>query len=168
MDKNLVCALAVLALTAAPARAIDHPEVKEGLWQIHMQFLDAGGKVTSENSSELCRSHAYDKSVEQKTQTMMGKLCSPPNESLSGNQFTSELSCKVPGSGSTSTTKAVVTFSGDTAMHSESHTTYTPPYSGMTSESMVQDQKYLGSCPAGMQPGDRRKEDGSIAHSMSH
>jgi hypothetical protein len=29
---------------------------------------------------------------------------------------------------------------------------------------MIQDQRYLGSCPAGMKPGDRIMADGSIVH----
>lgn len=165
MNKSLVCLIAALAIPAGAPRAADYPELKEGLWQIHMQFLDAGGKVTSDASSQVCRSHAYDKATEDKAHTMMGKFCSPPNESLSGDTFTSEISCKTPDSASTSVTKSIATFSGDTAAHTESHTTYTPAYSGMTAESMIQDQKYLGSCPSGMQPGDRKNADGRISHS---
>jgi hypothetical protein len=29
---------------------------------------------------------------------------------------------------------------------------------------MVMEQKYMGSCPAGAQPGDRINADGSIVH----
>jgi hypothetical protein len=29
---------------------------------------------------------------------------------------------------------------------------------------MIEDQRYLGSCPAGMKPGDRLMADGSIVH----
>jgi hypothetical protein len=165
MNKTLLCVLAVLTIPAGAVRAADHPELKEGLWQIHMQFLDASGKVTHDGTSQMCRSHDYDKTSEVKSHALMAKMCGQPSESMSGNQFTSEVTCKVPGSGSTSVTKSVVTFSGDTATHTESHTTYTPAYNGMTTESMIQDQKYLGACPSGMQPGDRKSADGTISHS---
>jgi hypothetical protein len=33
---------------------------------------------------------------------------------------------------------------------------------------MIQDQKYIGSCPADMQPGDRKSEDGTILHLWKH
>jgi hypothetical protein len=37
----------------------------------------------------------------------------------------------------------------------ESTATYEPAFHGKTDEALTQDQKYLGSCPAGMKPGDR-------------
>ena len=165
MNKTLVCMLAALAIPAGAAQAADYPEMKEGLWQIHNQFLDAQGKVTNDGTSEVCRNHAYDKAVQDRARAMMAKTCSPPDENYSGNKFTSEISCKMMGS--TVDTKSVATFQGDSAAHSESHTTYNPPLSGSSGEAMTQDQKYLGSCPAGMQPGDRKNADGSISHSSA-
>ena len=42
------------------------------------------------------------------------------------------------------------TFKGDTAVHSETHATYSPPLYGVSESTMIMDQEYLGSCPAGI------------------
>jgi hypothetical protein len=39
---------------------------------------------------------------------------------------------------------------------------------GKTEAIMFSDAKYLGSCPAGMQPGDRMDANGSIVHGGKH
>jgi hypothetical protein len=54
------------------------------------------------------------------------------------------------------------TYISSTSTHSESHAAYTPAYDGKTDETVIQDQTYVGSCPAGMQPGDRIKVDGTL------
>ena len=51
--------------------------------------------------------------------------------------------------------KGTYTYENMTSTHSESNATYSPPYKGKTDEHVVQDQHYLGGCPAGMKPGDR-------------
>jgi hypothetical protein len=65
-------------------------------------------------------------------------------------------------------TKGTATFSGDTSTHSESHATYTPAMAGISEMTMIQDQKYVGSCPAGAQPGDRINADGTVIHLGKH
>jgi hypothetical protein len=57
---------------------------------------------------------------------------------------------------------------GDIAAHGESHTLYTPAMDGKTETIMFSDAKYLGSCPAGMQPGDRMDANGSNVHGGKH
>ena len=64
--------------------------------------------------------------------------------------------------------KGTTTFQGDTATHSETHATYTPPMGGISGMTMIMDQKYVGSCPAGLQPGDRTNADGSVIHLWKH
>ena len=40
--------------------------------------------------------------------------------------------------------------------------TYSPAYKGKTDETVIQDQNYVGACPAGMQPGDRITVEGKL------
>jgi hypothetical protein len=54
---------------------------------------------------------------------------------------------KGPNAGSI--TKIVYTYQGDTASHNEMHMNV-----GKAETVMIMDAKYLGSCPAGMKPGD--------------
>ena len=60
--------------------------------------------------------------------------------------------------------KGVTTFQGDTAVRAESHATYTPALGGTSESTIVMDQKYAGSCPADVKPGDRINSDGTIIH----
>ena len=61
--------------------------------------------------------------------------------------------------------KGVTTFQGDSATHSETHTTNTPEQYGVAESTMVMDQKYIGACPAGIVPGDIVRADGSKLNS---
>ena len=146
------------------AQAIDFPLVKEGLWSIRMQTTENPGNKKTDFTSKLCRNHAYDeysRALAKKQPT-----CKTINENLSGGKYTSETECTVRGS--VLRTKAVVTIQGDSETHSESHTTYMPPLFGMSEEDIIQDQKYLGNCPAGVEPGDRIAQDGKVTHTWRH
>ncbi len=39
---------------------------------------------------------------------------------------------------------------------------------GITETTMTQDQKYLGNCPAGAQPGDMTTSNGTVKHLWKH
>jgi hypothetical protein len=54
------------------------------------------------------------------------------------------------------------------ASHSETHTTYTPALAGTAESTMIMDQKYVGGCPAGIQPGDRIAANGTVNHLWKH
>jgi hypothetical protein len=67
----------------------------------------------------------------------------------SANTYVEESRCaKGPNAGSV--TKVIYTYQGDTSSHTEMHMTLL----GKTETVMLIDAKYLGSCPAGMKPGD--------------
>jgi hypothetical protein len=146
------------------ALAVEPPAMKEGLWSIHTQSIDNPGNVKHESSRKICRSHAYDKEVQAKAKNLPG--CKVLNENLSGGTFTSESECT---SGQTVIkTKGTTTFQGDTATHSETHATYTPALYGVSDTRIIMDQKYLGACPAGTQPGDIIQADGTVTHTRGH
>lgn len=153
-----------VAITAALllqlAAATDAPEVKEGLWSVHMQFTDNPGNKKTEGSYSLCRDHAYDQAARARAKQIPG--CTITNENLSSGKYTIQMRCVRMGSTVEST--SVTTFSGDAALHTETHSTNTPPLHGVSEQTVVMDQKYTGSCPAGTKPGDRINSDGSIMH----
>ncbi|MGB6429116.1 MAG: DUF3617 family protein [Candidatus Acidiferrales bacterium] len=140
------------------------PDVKEGLWSIHTETTDNPGNVKSESSSTICRNHAYDQYSNSLAKNVKG--CSPANDSYEGGKYTMDMKCTVGGT--TIESKGTVTYTGDTATHSESHSTYTPAMSGITDTTMIQDQKYIGACPAGMQPGDLKSANGNVVHLWKH
>lgn len=142
------------------ASAADAPDVKEGLWSIHRQVIDNPGNKKTESTQKICRNHAYDQHVREEAKKVKG--CATVSESDQGGKHLTETHC-VTG-GTSIDTKGSASFQGDTAAHNESHTTYTPAMYGVSETTMIMDQKYEGTCPAGMQPGDLTNADGRVTH----
>jgi hypothetical protein len=159
--KVLVSAGSVLLLAIFAVSAADAPELKEGLWSIHTQTTDNPGNKKSEGTVSLCRDHAYDKSAEALAKTVKG--CTIVHESREGNKYTNETHCVVAGT--TIESKGNTVFEGDSAWHTESHSTNTPAFYGVSETTSIIDQKYTGPCPAGVRPGDRMTADGKVIHS---
>jgi hypothetical protein len=164
MKKMLFCVGTAVLLSFASAHAADRPDVKEGLWSSQTQTIDNPGNKRGGGLMTICRSHAYDEYVKGLAAKLPG--CDKPNENVSGHTITTTLRCTV--SNTVIDTKETATFQGDTAVHSETHATYTPPLYGVSESTMIMDQKYLGNCPEGMQPGDMKSADGKIVNSWKH
>jgi hypothetical protein len=160
MNHKKILLSATTALVLPIATAMDLPSVKEGLWSVHTQSTDNPGNKTTEGSYTLCRNHAFDQSVQARAKSMKG--CTMVNESLQTGKYSSEMKCLVAGTVIES--KGTTTFQNDSSFHSETHATYTPAMQGLSETTMIMDQKYLGSCPAGVQPGDRTNADGTVLH----
>ena len=159
MKKILISVTVALFLPVGTANALTAPELQEGLWSIHTRSVTNHGNKKNDATYTLCRNHAYDKEAESIVKNMKG--CTTVNESSVSGKFSSEMRCTVGNS--VITTKGTGTVS-NTSSHSESNATYTPAMYGMSDLAVTQDQKYVGSCPDGMRPGDTMKPDGSIIH----
>lgn len=167
MKRTKVLALAcasTLLLSIGIAIAGDPPDVKEGLWSIRTQTTDNPGNVKSDHTTKICRRHAYDEHVKTEAKNMKG--CTTASESFVGNKYSVEMRCTVGATVIDS--KGTTTFDGDSATHSETHATYTPAMAGISETTMIQDQKYLSACPAGVEPGDLTAEDGHVNHLWKH
>jgi len=149
MNKLMVFVVAVLAMPIGTAYAIDHPPTKEGLWLVRTQTIGNPGGKKSEDTMKVCRDHASEKAGEAVMRNMKG--CTISNESLSSNVYSLAMHCAIAGTVIDS--KAATTFQSDTAVHSETHVSYTPAMNGETDQTVINDQTYLGSCPAGVKPG---------------
>lgn len=160
MTTRLICAAAAALLPVLVAHAADPPQVREGLWEIHSKSTENPGSKTTEIIYRLCRDHAYDKAALEMAKSIKG--CTSAIKSLGGAKFSADSQCTIEGTQIKSIGTA--SYQGDTAMHSETRTTYTPGFNGKTDEVMVQDQKFVGACPAGMQPGDQMTPEGKILH----
>jgi hypothetical protein len=165
MKKNRKLFFAATAFVLPIAHAAEPPELKEGLWSIRIQMTNNPGGKKEDSTSRLCRNHAYDKSAINLAKDVK-KNCSKYDENFQGGKYTTDMHCTVAGSAID--TKGTATYSGDTSAHAENHTTYSPAFGGVTESTMIMDQKYVGSCPAGAQPGDRINADGSILHTGRH
>lgn len=158
--KNAMLVLAIVAVVSPTARATNPPDVKEGLWSVHTQSSDNPGSKKSEGTYTLCRDHAYDLSVRARAKTVKG--CTTVSESFEAGKYSTEIRCVTAGT--TIESKGTTTFQSDTAFHSETHATYSPAFYGVSETTMIIDQKYVGGCPAGVQPGDRTNSDGTVMH----
>jgi hypothetical protein len=159
MMKRILCSTLLLAVEGI--YAADPPAMKEGLWSIHTVSTDQPGNKKTEGTRLICRNHAYDERVRAMAAQKSAATCKTINENSSGGTITTETQCSVGGS--VLRTKGTVTFSDDTA-HSETHTIYTPAMYGASETMMVMDQKYVGACPAGVEPGDTIGADGKVIH----
>jgi hypothetical protein len=157
---RMVVYIIALLLPMGIAIATNHPDLKEGLWSVHSQTINNPGDKKSEGSFTLCRSHSSDQAVEAHAKSMKG--CTVSSESFQANKYAMEMHCTVGATVIDS--KGTTTFNGDTSTHSETHATYTPAMPGVSEMTMIQDQKYMGSCPAGVLPGDRTNADGTVIH----
>ncbi len=157
--------IVMLALGAAlgVAMAADEPALKEGLWSVHTQMTSNPGNKKTDGSYMLCRNHAFDQAVRVVAKAQ--KSCTMSTKTLAPGKFSNTSHCSV--SGTTIDSNGVTTYTGDTATHSESSSVYTPALSGLTNMALVMDQTYIGNCPAGLRPGDRKNPDGTIAHLAS-
>jgi hypothetical protein len=161
MRKMLVSAAAVLSLALGTAVAVDAPDVKEGLWSVHSQTTANPGNKKSEGTTyTLCRDHAYDKAARDLAKSVKG--CKLLSETFKDGKYSTRLHCMIGAT--VIDTESTVTFASDTSIHSETHATYTPAMNGVSDTTLVQDQEYMDSCPAGTQPGDRTDEDGRVTH----
>lgn len=161
--KTLVSVVAAFLLAIGIANAVDPPQMREGLWTMHKQMIDNPGNKKSESTNTLCRSRAYDQHTESLAKSMKGCTMSTKGE---GGKYYSESHCVVAGTVVDS--KGTATYQGDSAVHSESHATYNPPMAGLSDTTMIVDQKYVGACPAGQQPGDLTDADGNVVHLGKH
>lgn len=163
MRTMFASATAVLLLTSAQINAANPPEMMEGLWSIHNQTIDNPGNKRTESTSTLCRSHAYDQHVLELAKSMTH--CTV-NESVDVNKYSVTTHCVVAGTVVDSTSTAI--FTGNTAAHSETRATYNPALGSINEMTVIQDEKYLGSCPTGSRPGDMTRADGTPVHLWTH
>lgn len=133
MKKTAIFLAGMVAAYSSAAYAIDHPPMKEGLWQIKTQIVDNPGSKKSGGTVSLCRDHASDQRTEALAKHVKG--CAVSNESLVSGRYSADTRCEI---GSTVIiSKGVTTFPDANSSHSEIHVTYTPAFAGNTDETMI-------------------------------
>jgi len=152
MDMTFKHAFLVAVLLAAggiaEADGIKPPPTKEGLWETHSTQTQQG-KTVFDRSVKMCQSKETTKSMQSNGEELRKKNeCTSNVTQPSTNTYVEESRCaKGPNAGSI--TKVVYSYQGDTASHTEMHMNV-----GKSETVMIMDAKYVGSCPAGMKPGD--------------
>jgi len=162
--KNLYLAASAILLSFATTHAAETPPLKEGLWSVRLATTSNSTNKTDIKTFTLCRSHAFDEQAEARKGTI--KTCTKVFDIIQGGSHTTEMRCVVGDSAIL--TKAVVTVIDETRTHSEAFATFTPVFEGQTGSRTIEDQKYKGRCPAGVQPGDETLADGTVRHLWQH
>jgi hypothetical protein len=137
-----------------------YPQIQEGLWDVRVQSTENPGAKKTEFGYKLCRDHAYDKQTDSLVRN--NKDCKTKLESAGPNRYAAASRCTV--SATVIVSKGLSIYRSGNSIHSETVATYTPPLYGKSDETLILDQQFLGSCPAGMKPGDRLLPDGRVAH----
>ncbi len=150
-----------LALVSAGIASADEPQLpplKEGLWEAHTQQTIQKNKF--ETVVKLCRTREFDKSLKASMKSVGENLrktnrCTENVNQLSASSYSTEMHCEKDGT----VTKTVVSFQGDASYHMEMHR-----ISGQSESITIIDDRYVGSCPADMKPGDAVTGDGKKMH----
>jgi hypothetical protein len=130
------------------------PPMKDGLWETHSSQTQQG-KTVFDTSIKMCQAKELTKSTQSIGEELRKKnKCTSTVTQPSPNTYVEESRC-AEGPSAGSVTKIIYTFQGDTASHMEMHMN-----EGKSETVMITDSKYLGSCPAGMKPGDAVMADG--------
>jgi hypothetical protein len=145
------------------AASTDPPPMREGLWSVHTETTNNPIGKKSEGSYTLCRDHTFDSQMREQEKGQKGCTVA---EHIEDGGYSSEIHCKMGSR--TMVSKDTTTFKGDTEVHEETHTWYSPAIGGVTDSLTVMDSKYDGSCPEGVMPGDRTDPGGSVVHLGKH
>jgi len=142
----------LLVGAGAAAAADDFPKLKAGLWEVTTTTTRREGQGAPKGIT-MCLDATVQQEMYKMSTGVMSGMCSKHDLKYSGNTLTSVSTCEMNGTKMES--KAVMTVTGDTAYHTEAHTTFDPPMkSGAKEATNVIDGKHVGPCKPGQQPGD--------------
>jgi len=149
---------AVTMLVIGCAFAADSPLMKEGLWSMNIESSINPAGTTTRFTASMCRSRAYEA---QKAEEAKGKgTCKTPVTRDNGATQETVIECTIGGA--TTRIKETVTVTGENSAHTITQSTFDSPIGGITEMIVTSDMKYVGPCPAGVEPGDVIMEDGKI------
>lgn len=158
----ITMAIACSGLVGTDAIAAEPPVLKSGLWELSRS-------TTSQPETKRLTTMCLDDSVQaQMREFGLGvakELCSKSDRRVEGDRLIIDAVCKLGTT--TMTTHSVMTFSGNTAYHTEGSATYDPPMMNMTEAKSSIDGKWAGECPPGQQPGDIKLESGQTINIKS-
>jgi hypothetical protein len=158
MHRLLLAALFVTVPVVASAQ--EFPRMKPGLWQTATSSDQAKAKNEPPRVTSICMDPSVQKVMMQFSQGAMHGMCSKQDMKISGGTVTGDTICTFGGSKMTG--HSVMKFSGDTAYHTDATSSYDPPFMGMKDAVTTIDGKYMGPCPADMQPGDLKMANGTV------
>lgn len=149
------CAVTAAVLSMgvlAAAWAQDTPRLKPGLWEITNEF-EGGRRGPMAMTAQMCHDETTQRAM-WNPEREPGQKCTNVRTRREGKAHVVEADCK---SGESNVrAKMTTTMKGDAAFRTDGVFHYDPPRKGREQQTMKMEGKYLGACPDGMKPGDRR------------
>jgi hypothetical protein len=143
----------VIIVAATAAKAEELPKRKPGLWELRIysdvpQLKQAAEEMV--NTAKMCIDDATDEKL-----AAAYDPCDPPLFfAFYTPQFTKEVVCKIDLPDFKAMSRATITFTGNTAYRIAVRTDLEPAPKGKGDLGGGREGKWLGACPADMQPGD--------------
>ena len=161
---RIACTLAIacFSLAGGGVFAADIPVLKSGLWELSRSTSQ---QPEAKRVTEMCLDESVQADMREFGLGVAKELCSKSDRRVEGNRLTIDAVCKLGVT--TLTAHSVMTFSGNTAYHTEGSATYDPPMLNISKQNSSIDAKWVGECPAGQQPGDMTLESGQTINIKS-
>lgn len=155
-------AIACLGPAGVDAFAAEPPVLKSGLWELSRS---SGQQPETKRLTTMCLDESVQAQMREFGLGVAKELCSKSDRRVEGNRLIIDAVCKLGTT--TMTTHSVMTFSGNTAYHTEGSATYDPPLTNMAEAKSSIDGKWVGECKPGQQPGDITLESGQTMNIKS-
>lgn len=155
-------AIACFGLVGADAFAAEPPILKSGLWELSRSTSQ---QPETKRITTMCLDESVQAEMREFGLGVARELCSKSDRRVEGDRLIIDAVCKLGVT--TMTTRSVMTFSGNTAYHTEGSATYDPPLMNMTEAKSSIDGKWVGDCQPGQQPGDIKLESGQTINIKS-
>ncbi len=154
-----------LAAVSPWSFAQEGPRLKSGLWEVKtdMETKSVGPFAVT---VERCLDDKSQRGQWHPEQMGPSQKCSKVRSRRDGDAYVVEADCK--RGESNVKTKAVTTLKGDAAYTTRIDLTFDPPYRDKAQQTMLIQGKRLGTCPAGMKPGQMRVRDQPAAPAASN
>jgi hypothetical protein len=156
-------AASIVALCAVgTALGAEPPPLKAGLWEV----ARAGSQQPDRRQTTMmCLDESVQAEMREFGMGVAKDLCTQNQRNFEGNRMTTSAVCKMGQT--TITSKSVMTFTGNTAYHTEGSATYDPPMMNMKETKFAVDAKWIGPCKPGQQPGDMTLDTGQTINIKS-
>jgi len=148
-------AIACFGLAPTSAFADDIPVLKSGLWELSRSTSQ---QPETKRLTTMCLDESVQAEMREFGLGVAREMCSKSDRRVEGNRLTIDAVCKLGVT--TMITHSVMTFSGNTAYHTEGSATYDPPMMNLSESKSSIDAKWVAECPPGQEPGDITLESG--------
>lgn len=161
-NRVVVALAAACSGLASGAVAAEPPILKSGLWELSRTTPQ---QPETRRMTTMCLDESVQAEMRDFGLGVAKGLCSKSDRRVEGNRVIIDATCKLGVT--TMTTHSVMTFSGNTAYHTEGSASYDPPFMNMTEARTSVDGRWTGPCKPGQQPGDITLESGQTINIKS-